>query len=159
MKIQLLAPIEGPRTLKPCPSCRSRKKLQSNGIETSVRTNPTLLFSILRFQFDAKHHAVENLIKYWISSFELISKRSKKSLSRAITRNSNFSSVAKRIHMLPQGGGAFGAPPGGSLHTLATEKFEIRVIALSRFLDVLDLGSKPELEKRCMLQPYLCCLF
>ena len=35
--------------LKPCPSCRSRKKLQNGGIETSVRPNPTLVFSILRF--------------------------------------------------------------------------------------------------------------
>ena len=34
--------------------------------------------------------------------------------------------------MIPQGGG-FAPPPGGSLHSLATEKFEIRVIALSGF--------------------------
>ena len=34
--------------------------------------------------------------------------------------------------MIPQGGGA-SPPPGGSLHSLATEKFEIRVIALSGF--------------------------
>ncbi len=32
--------------------------------------------------------------KYKISGFEQISKKSKKSLSKAITRNSNFSSVA-----------------------------------------------------------------
>ena len=32
--------------------------------------------------------------------------------------------------MIPQGGGASPPPPGGSLHSLATEKFEFRVIAL-----------------------------
>ena len=34
-----------PMPLKLCPSCRSRKKLQNSGIETSVRPNPTLVFS------------------------------------------------------------------------------------------------------------------
>merc|ERR1739841_286 len=37
--------------LKPCPCCTSRKKLQKNGIETSVRPNPTLVCSVLRFRF------------------------------------------------------------------------------------------------------------
>ena len=35
--------------------------------------------------------------------------------------------------MIPKGGRLRPAPPWGSLHTLATEKFEIRVIALSGF--------------------------
>ena len=39
--------------LKLCPSCRSRKKLQHCGIETSVRPNPALLFSLFRSQFAA----------------------------------------------------------------------------------------------------------
>ena len=34
------------------------------------------------------------------------------------------------MQMIPQGGG-FAPPSGESLHTLATEKFEIRVVALS----------------------------
>ena len=33
-----------PMSLKLCPSCRPRKKLQNCGIETSVRPNPTLVF-------------------------------------------------------------------------------------------------------------------
>ena len=32
--------------LRLCPSCRSRKKLQNGGIETSVRPNPTLVFHV-----------------------------------------------------------------------------------------------------------------
>ena len=40
--------------LKLCPSCRSRKKLQNGGIETSVRPNPTIVFSNLRSRFAAK---------------------------------------------------------------------------------------------------------
>ena len=41
------------------------------------------------------------------------------------------------MQMIPQGGGGLRTPPpGGSLHSLATEKFELRVIALERtFLD------------------------
>ena len=48
------ASIEPHMILKPCPSCRSRKKLQTGGIETSIRPNPTLVFSILLSQFAAK---------------------------------------------------------------------------------------------------------
>ena len=45
--------------------------------------------------------------------------------------------------MTPQGGG-LRPPPGGSLHSLATEKFEFRVIALERdFFDFLEICSKP----------------
>ena len=47
--------------------------------------------------------------------------------------------------MIPQGGG-LRPPPGGSLHSLATEKFEFRVIALERdFFDLLEICSKPEI--------------
>ena len=39
------------------------------------------------------------------------------------------------MQMIPQGEG-FAPPPGGSLHSLATEKLEFRVIALERvFVD------------------------
>ena len=46
--------------------------------------------------------------------------------------------------MITQGGGALRAPAplGGSLHSLATEKFEIRVIALSGFF--FEICSKLE---------------
>ena len=48
--------------------------------------------------------------------------------------------------MIPQGGGLRPPPPGGSLHSLATEKFEFRVIALERdFFDLLEICSKPEI--------------
>ena len=47
--------------------------------------------------------------------------------------------------MIPQGGG-FAPPPGGSLHSLATEKFEFRVIVLERdFFDFSEMCSKPEI--------------
>ena len=37
-------------------------------------------------------------------------------------------------------------PPGGSLHSLATEKFEFRVIVLERiFFDFSEMCSKPEI--------------
>ena len=48
--------------------------------------------------------------------------------------------------MIPQGGGGFAPPPGGSLHSLATEKFEFRVIVLERiFFDFSEMCSKPEI--------------
>ena len=44
----------------------------------------------------------------------------------------------------PGGGLRPPPPPGGSLHTLASEKFEFRVIVLERyFLDFLEICSKP----------------
>ena len=47
--------------------------------------------------------------------------------------------------MIPRGDG-LRPPPGGSLHTLATEKFEFRVIVLERdFFDFSEMCSKPEI--------------
>ena len=59
--------------------------------------------------------------------------------------------------MIPQGG--LRPPPGGSLHSLATEKFEFRVIALERdFFDLLEICSKPEIlyfpDPRGVLDPW-----
>ena len=49
--------------------------------------------------------------------------------------------------MIPQGGGLRPRPPpGGSLHSLAAEKFEFRVIVLERdFFDFSEMCSKPEI--------------
>ena len=52
------------------------------------------------------------------------------------------------MQMIPQGG--IRPPPGGSLHSLATEKFEFRVIALERdFFDFLEIGQnrRPDFER------------
>ena len=68
-----------------------------------------------------------------ISGFEPFSKKSKKS-RQGDHSNFEFLECCLKNADDPPGGGAFGPPsPGGSLHTLATEKFEIRVIALSGF--------------------------
>ena len=61
--------------------------------------------------------------KYKISGFEQISKKSKKSLSKAITRNSNFS-VARECKD-PPGGGAKPPPLGDHLLSLSNTR-EIR---------------------------------
>ena len=47
--------------------------------------------------------------------------------------------------MIPQGGASPPAP-AGSLHSLATEKFEFRVIVLEKdFFDFSEMCSKPEI--------------
>ena len=69
-------------------------------------------------------------VNYKISGFEHISEKSKKSLSKTITRNSNFS-VARECKDPPGGGERSPPPLGDHLHTLSNSReIRIRMIAL-----------------------------
>ena len=69
-----------PMALKPCISCRPWKKLWNGAIETSVRPNQTLFFSIVRFHFvvlllDPYNHETMPILQISKTRFKIVVSR------------------------------------------------------------------------------------